>query len=129
MRITRQRTAISDLLQATEQFLSAQEIHDRLTNRGESVGLATVYRNLQLLADAGEVDVLRQDGTDTQLFRYCASTRHHHHLLCRNCGTTVELADDRIEKLIREVAGENGFTNISHDVEIYGLCANCSKEA
>lgn len=128
MRMTRQRSAISDLLRDTDEFLSAQKIHELLVDRGEKVGLATVYRNLQALTDQGALDVLRQEGTDVQLFRYCEDTGHHHHLLCRNCGHTVELSTPELEKLTQAVAKEHGFTNVSHDIEIYGLCAKCSAE-
>lgn len=126
MRMTRQRSAIADLLRETEEFLSAQKIHELLLKRGEKVGLATVYRNLQALAEIGALDVLRQESTDVQLFRYCDDTGHHHHLLCRNCGHTVELATPELENLTLSVAKKHGFTNVSHDIEIYGLCKKCT---
>src|SRR2546425_6677280 len=61
LRSTRQRAAVSALLAETDDFRTAQELHDLLRHRGESVGLTTVYRTLQALADAGEIDVLRTD--------------------------------------------------------------------
>ncbi|KTF04833.1 Fur family transcriptional regulator [Trueperella bernardiae] len=129
MRMTRQRNAIATLLEETEEFLPAQRIHELLLERGEKVGLATVYRNLQALAEQGSVDVLRQEGTDVQLFRHCKDDGHHHHLLCRSCGRTVELFIPQLEDLTKGVAKEHGFTDISHDIEIYGLCANCAEDA
>ena len=88
-RMTRQRIAVTELMKGLEDFRSAQQLHDALRERGESVGLATVYRTLQALADQGVVDVLRID--DENVYRMCARDEHHHHLVCRVCGTTVEL--------------------------------------
>ncbi|MGB3301314.1 MAG: Fur family transcriptional regulator [Gordonia sp. (in: high G+C Gram-positive bacteria)] len=123
-RSTKQRAAIADLLADTEDFLSAQQLHDRLRERGESIGLTTVYRNLQALAEADQVDAI-WDGSGETRYRHC-SRGHHHHLVCRNCGTTVEIMADKVESWADSVAAENGFTNISHTVEIFGLCGDCA---
>jgi Fur family ferric uptake transcriptional regulator len=88
VRSTRQRAAITSLLEALDDFRSAQEIHDELRRRGEAIGLTTVYRTLQSMAAAGAVDTLRAD-TGESVYRRC-STHHHHHLVCRTCGLTVE---------------------------------------
>ncbi len=91
-RNTRQRRAVGAILDDLDAFASAQEIHDILQQRGEKVGLSTVYRNLQALVDAAEVDALR--GADGEVrYRQC-SAGHHHHLVCRNCGRTVEVVED-----------------------------------
>ncbi|MET0195760.1 MAG: Fur family transcriptional regulator, partial [Rhodococcus fascians] len=82
IRATKQRSAISDLLDNIDEFRSAQDLHDELRKRGEGIGLTTVYRTLQALADAGNVDVLRID-TGESVFRRCSSG-HHHHLVCRD---------------------------------------------
>lgn len=126
MRTTRQRSAIKELLKETNEFLSAQRIHDLLHDRGDTVGLATVYRNLQSMADAGMVDVLRPENSDLQLFRYCKHDGHHHHLFCRACGKTVEITIAPLEELTIDVAKRHSFTEVSHDLEIYGLCETCS---
>ncbi|MBY8851156.1 TIGR03943 family protein, partial [Saccharothrix sp. MB29] len=88
--------------------------------RGEGIGLTTVYRTLQSLADAGEVDVLRTD-TGEAIYRRC-SAHHHHHLVCRGCGRTVEVEGPAVEKWADRVAAENGFVEVSHTVEIFGTC-------
>lgn len=126
-RSTRQRAALAALLAELTQFRSAQEIHDLLQRRGETVGLSTVYRNLQALADAGQLDVLHL-GSGEALFRQC-STRHHHHLVCRSCGRTVEVDDPAIEAWARRVAQENGFVEACHHLEIVGLCSDCAADA
>nr|WP_275586623.1 Fur family transcriptional regulator [Arcanobacterium phocisimile] len=125
-RMTKQREAIWELLRTENNFLSAQEVHDLLENSGESIGLATVYRNLQALATNGYVDVLRLENSETQLFRFCGEAVHHHHMVCRSCGKTIEISGANIEKWADGVAAEHGFTRVSHSFEIFGLCAECS---
>ena len=125
VRATRQRTALSDLLDDTEEFRSAQELHEDLRRRGEAVGLTTVYRTLQALADAGSVDVLRV-GSGEAVYRRCSTGQHHHHLVCRDCGSTVEVAGPTVETWARGVAAEHGFTEVSHTVEVFGRCAACA---
>ena len=72
-------------------FVSAQDLHARLRSAGHRIGLATVYRTLHVLADAGAVDVLRA-GDRHSIYRACGGREPHHHLLCRSCGRTVEVA-------------------------------------
>lgn len=123
-RSTRQRRAVAAILAELDAFASAQTIHDTLRHRGESVGLSTVYRNLQALADAAEVDVLRSDDGET-LYRRC-SAGHHHHLVCRSCGRTVEVEGPTVEKWADAMAAEYGFADVSHTLEIFGTCSTCS---
>jgi Fur family transcriptional regulator, ferric uptake regulator len=124
LRATRQRAAVSGLLDRLADFRSAQEIHEELRRVGEGIGLTTVYRTLQALADAGEVDVMRLPSGE-QLFRRC-SRGHHHHLVCRGCGRTVEVAGPTVESWAGKVAAEHGFTDISHTMEIFGTCPACA---
>ena len=89
VRATRQRAAISALLENLDYFRSAHDLHDELRRRGEGIGLTTVYRTLQSMATAGLVDTLRTD-TGESVYRRC-SDHNHHHLVCRVCGCTVEV--------------------------------------
>lgn len=123
VRATKQRSAISDLLDDIDEFRSAQDLHDELRRRGEGIGLTTVYRTLQTLADAGTVDVLRID-TGESVYRRCSSG-HHHHLVCRDCGYTVEVEGPTVEKWSQGVAEKNNFSDVSHTVEIFGTCSEC----
>lgn len=120
-RPTRQRRAISEILDGN--FRSAQEIHARLAERGEQVGLATVYRNLAALTESGEIDALRTE-TGESIYRRCSDS-HHHHLVCRSCGTTIEVEGPAVEKWTRAVAEDHGFREVSHTLEIFGTCPNC----
>ena len=124
MRATRQRAAVSGLLDRLADFRSAQEIHEKLRRSGEGIGLTTVYRTLQTLADAGEIDVLRTS-TGEAVYRRC-SAHHHHHLVCQDCGRTVEVEEPTVELWAEKVAGEHGFINIGHTVEISGTCPDCA---
>ncbi|MDH6110446.1 Fur family ferric uptake transcriptional regulator [Kitasatospora sp. MAP12-15] len=123
-RSTRQRAAVSAALDEIEDFRSAQELHDMLKHRGDSVGLTTVYRTLQSLADAGEVDVLRTSDGEA-VYRRCSSG-HHHHLVCRSCGSTVEVEGPAVERWANAIAAEHGFSDIAHTLEIFGTCGDCA---
>ena len=122
-RRTRQRTAVDAILAGRDDFRTAQEIHDDLRRLGERVGLTTVYRTLQGMTEAGELDVLRTADGETA-YRRC-STGHHHHLVCRSCGRTVEVSGPAVEKWADAVAEQHRFRDVSHDLEIFGTCANC----
>ena len=123
IRPTRQRQIVVDALKDLTQFRSAQDIHALLSDRGESVGLATVYRTLQLLADADIIDVVRSDAGEA-LYRRCGRG-HHHHLVCRSCGKTIEIEGPAVERWADRVADEHSFTDVSHTLEIFGTCGNC----
>ena len=118
-RRTGQRAAIMVALRAVDRAVSAQELHARL--RG--VGLATVYRNLQRLADDGEVDSLRRDSGELA-FLLCGSG-HHHHLTCRRCGRVEEVRDCGLDEWAREVARDHGFGEVEHRAELVGVCFRC----
>jgi Fur family ferric uptake transcriptional regulator len=124
MRPTKQRAAVSAVLDELAEFRSAQDLHALLRQRGENVGLTTVYRTLQALADAGEVDVLRADDGEA-VYRRCSSG-HHHHLVCRHCGRTVEVEGPAVERWADRVASEHGFVAVSHTIEVFGTCASCA---
>ncbi|MCV7254760.1 transcriptional repressor [Mycolicibacterium fluoranthenivorans] len=124
VRATRQRAAISALLENIDDFRSAQELHDELRQRGENIGLTTVYRTLQSMATSGVVDTLRTD-TGESVYRRC-SDHHHHHLVCRACGSTVEVEGGAAEVWAEQVAAQHGFTDVSHTIEIFGVCGSCA---
>ena len=128
VRTTRQRTAVADVLSKVDGFRSAQDLHDLLRQDGASVGLTTVYRHLQALADAGQVDVLRT-GDGEAVYRRCPTDAHHHHLVCRSCGRSVEVEGPEVEAWAARVADAHGFTDVSHTVEVFGTCGSCARKA
>ena len=123
LRPTRQRKAVAAALADIDGFRSAQEVHALLADDGTKVGLSTVYRTLQAMADHGELDVLRTNEGEA-LYRRCSS-EHHHHLVCRVCGATVEVEGPTVERWTRAVAAEHGYSDVSHTLEVFGTCANC----
>ncbi|MEV7089520.1 transcriptional repressor [Streptomyces sp. NPDC093085] len=127
-RSTRQRAAVAAALDEVDEFRSAQDLHDMLKHRGDSVGLTTVYRTLQSLADAGEVDVLRTTDGES-VYRRCSTGDHHHHLVCRVCGKAVEVEGPAVEQWAETVAAQHGFVSVAHTVEIFGTCAACAEAA
>src|SRR5699024_4719365 len=127
-RNTWQKQAIDEILATNADFLSAQQIHQHVAESGRSVSLATVYRVLQSQVEDGAVDILALEDGQT-LFRKCAISGHHHHLLCRNCRATEEIEAPKIEQWADHVGDEFGFTQIGHTLEIYGLCPQCSQNA
>jgi Fur family ferric uptake transcriptional regulator len=126
VRATRQRGAITALLDTVEEFRSAQELHDELRRRGANIGLTTVYRTLQALAAADLVDMVRTD-TGESVYRRCAAPHHHHHLVCRDCGSAVEVSGREVEAWAADVAAAHGFSEVSHTIELFGTCADCRR--
>lgn len=124
-RATRQGAAVQAVLAASSSFRSAQDIYAELRRRGESVGLTTVYRHLQTLSDAKAVDVLHTPEGEA-VYRLCGSEEHHHHLVCRGCGLTVEIEGREVERWSQRIASEQGFVNVDHTVEVFGTCAACA---
>ncbi len=123
-RNTWQREAIRELLSQADEFRSAAQLHAELTQQGRRIGLATVYRTLQLLVDSGEIDMVRSEDGEA-CYRKC-SARHHHHLTCLSCGVTVEVVAEAVEKWAAKVAAEHGFTAVTHNLELRGTCSACS---
>ncbi|GGO86053.1 transcriptional repressor [Nocardioides phosphati] len=126
-RSTRQFQAVRDELSQSPDFRTAQEIHASLRAAGASVGLATVYRALQTLVEAGTADLLRSAAGEAA-YRMCG-TSHHHHLVCRSCGKTVEVQGPAVETWADDMATRHGFNDVSHTLELFGVCSDCQARA
>ncbi|GAB94991.1 Fur family ferric uptake transcriptional regulator [Kineosphaera limosa] len=125
-RNTRQRRAVQEALAATPDFVSAQDLHARMRSGGDSIGLATVYRTLSTLAEDERVDILRTPEGEAR-YRQCSTDEHHHHLVCRECGLTVEVDGPAVEEWAEQTGRQHGFTGITHTVEVFGTCDDCAK--
>jgi Fur family ferric uptake transcriptional regulator len=123
--MTNRRDAVREILIHSEGFRSAQDIYAQMRTDGAKIGLTTVYRALQSLADSGKIDMLRTDDGES-VYRACATGSHHHHLVCRSCGRTVEVAGPAVERWAEAVGAEHGFTAITHTVEVFGTCPDCA---
>ena len=126
-RSTKQGGAVRDALARLDGFRSAQDVYAALRGDGDAIGLATVYRHLQALAESGEADVIRT-ATGESTYRLCGSTahHHHHHLVCRACGRAVEVEGRAVETWAAKVAAEAGFVDVDHTVEVFGVCPSCA---
>ena len=124
-RNTTQRAAILQVLAGTDEFVSAQELHTSLRSSGSTIGLATVYRALQDMAGGGDLDTVRNQ-TGEVLYRQCEEPKHHHHLVCRRCGRTQEIEAPSVERWARTVAAQYGYTDINHELELFGVCSECA---
>ena len=121
--MSRSNPRVLSTLERAGGFASAQEVYQIMQREGQSIGLTTVYRSLQGLVNEKIVDVLRRDDGEA-IYRLCGET-HHHHLVCKNCGETVEIEGGAIEKWALNVAKEHGFREVGHTAEIFGLCSKC----
>lgn len=126
LKATRQRDLIVDTFFSQSGHLSIDELLARVTARDPSIGAATVYRTMKILADAGVASARHFEGGQT---RYEAAVgRHHHdHLICTSCGRIFEFENERIEELQDRVAAEHGFSVTHHKLELYGLCKACQE--
>lgn len=113
-----------EALEAAGGFRSAQELFAELRAGGHGIGLTTIYRTLQAMAERGEVDVVRNDAGEAR-YRRCGE-RHHHHLVCRSCGRTVEVTGAAVERWADEVARRHGFREVQHTLEVVGICGECA---
>jgi len=123
-RNTWQKTAVLEQLSNTDEFVSAQELHQKISQSGKRLGLTTVYRALTEMVEQGMADSLSISDGEMR-YRIC-TPEHHHHLICRLCGKTVEFDMPGFEELALEVAKANGFTELSHEIELFGVCKDCS---
>ncbi len=122
-RSTKQKKALAQVIESSDSFLSAQEIFIILRGKGENIGLTTIYSQLRALVEQGELDSIRSEAGET-LYRKC-SAAHHHHLICKVCGTTIEIEPPGFEEWAEKVSKENGFHNITHVIEVVGICSKC----
>ncbi|MDO4913517.1 MAG: Fur family transcriptional regulator [Bifidobacteriaceae bacterium] len=121
-RHTRQLDSIIDALRDEQDFVSVADLHKKLEDAGVKIGLATVYRRVQALADEKKLDSIMIAGV--QRFRLCNTAHHHHHLVCVQCGRTIEV-EPPLEEWVSKVTKQYGFIVQSHSIEIYGLCKDC----
>ena len=124
-RATRQRAEILAALESSPVFRTPQELHALLAERGSAVGLTTVYRNLQALAEEGVVDQVHGP-RGTSMFRKCRQETHHHHLVCTRCRRSVEVDSTALEQWAAETAEQHDFTILDHVAELFGLCRRCA---
>lgn len=126
-RLTTPRQAIIKMVAPRQDHFSAQEVWDEVRSRHSGIGRATVFRTLDLLTELG---VLNRIHTGDGCHRYTVcETKHHHHLMCVECGTVIALEAGGIENQIRRMASEAGFDLLTHHLELVGRCSACRERA
>ena len=126
LRNTRKRQLILEAFLESQGHITAEELYQKVRTRDASIGLATVYRTLNLLCEARLAEA-RNFGDGQTRYEIAREFEHHDHLICTRCGSIVEFTNCNIERLQEKVAREHGFTIYTHKLEIYGLCAHCQK--
>jgi Fur family ferric uptake transcriptional regulator len=119
------RRTVVELLGRQDCCLTAQEIFDRLRGEGRSVGIASVYRVLDLLGEKGLVQRIDVGAGTARYEPVLASGEHHHHLVCDDCGKVEAFADPELERAIHRVEGRTGYSVAAHDVVLRGACGDC----
>jgi Fur family transcriptional regulator, ferric uptake regulator len=122
--VTRQRDLVAQVVFLSNDHPSVEGIRRELEQRGERVGLATVYRTLDLLVESGLVRA-HQFGEGFKRYEPVAADAGHEHLICERCGQVVEFAHERLERMLPVLADEHGFQHRRHRVDIYGVCRDC----
>ena len=126
-RVTAQQRAVLDLLHHSDRFRGAQELHlDLHQRRGVPIGLVTVYRILRTFADMKITETQRAEDGET-LYRLRTTPEHRHYLLCRRCGRAIGFNAGEIENLTSQLAEQNRYTDVAHQIDFYGTCPLCTE--
>lgn len=124
LKVTPQRMIILQVFLEKDGHVSSEELYDEVRRVDESIGQATVYRTLKLLSESGlakQVDF--KEGVTR--YEHNLGVAHHDHLICERCKKTIEIVDERIERLQEELAARAGFILTGHRMDLFGLCPDC----
>jgi len=124
---SRQREQVLDIFLKTEKHLTIDDLYQHVRKKYPKVGLATVYRAMRVMCDAGlarEVDF----GDGVRRFEHDYGHQHHYHLVCTKCGRAIEVVGPEIEKLLERLAKKYNFTPIRHSIKIFGTCSRCKRK-
>jgi Fur family ferric uptake transcriptional regulator len=124
-RVGAARRLVVSVLAGRDCCVSAPEIVDVVRGRGGEIGIASVYRVLDLLTEKGLVQKLDLGDGRGHFERVEIADDHHHHLVCNECGRVEPFADEKLEAALRRVERDTGFAVASHDVLLRGACDDC----
>ena len=130
-KMTPQRqTVLQIFLDHPGEHLSAEDVYGALRDKSSDIGLATVYRTLELLVQLGILQRMEfGDGCSRYEIADIEKNEHqHHHLICIKCGKVTEFFDDLLDELEADVAAKSGFKITDHQVKFYGYCKECQDE-
>jgi len=124
MLVSGQREQILDIFLKTEKHPNINDLYDLVRKEHPQIGLATVYRTMKVICDAGlarETDF----GDGVRHFEHKYRHQHHDHLVCLKCGKIIEVMSPAIERLQENLAKKHKFKALRHRMEIFGLCKTC----
>lgn len=129
-KLTPQRQIILQVfIDNRDKHLSAEDVHNIVRQQSNDIGLATVYRTLELLS---ELDILQKmdfgDGRSRYEMNETSTPHHHHHLICLYCGKVIEFEDDLLDDLENKISKKSSFTIVDHQVKFYGYCRECREK-
>jgi len=124
-RVTGARQALAELIGAQEGHFTAADLMFEARRRRVRLGRATVFRTLDLLAEIGALERLDLP-SGGHAYVSCEPEQHHHHVVCRKCGKSAEVADSGLQSIVGELGRQSGFRIESHRLELYGLCPECA---
>lgn len=125
-KLTPQRIAILDAIEMNKgKHLNTEEIYDLVRQRNPEMGLATVYRTLQLLEELEVVSSLNLEDGCVRYELYDNGHHNHHHLICSNCGSVIEVEGDLLDSLEMKIEKEYDFKILDHKLKFYGICSKC----
>ena len=124
-KMTEPRRAVATVIAAREGHFTAADVLDDANRRGLRLGRATVFRNLELFAELGALERLDMPSGE-HAYVACRPEQHHHHVVCRSCGRSVEVEDSGLQSVVSEIARRSGFSIDAHRLELFGLCPECT---
>lgn len=130
LKVTNQRLLVLEAIDACpDKHLTAEEIFELVKVDYPVIGLATVYRTIQLLYELHLIDRVNLDDgfVRYEIVNACGeqTKHHHHHLICKNCGKVISFQDDLLEELEAKILATTGFSVMDHEVKLYGYCIEC----
>ena len=125
---TAQRDLILDVFLRTEEHLSSEDLYRLVQKEDPAIGHTTVYRTLKLLTEAGLAREVRFGDGRTR-YEHNYKHQHHDHMICNECGLTIEFYSAELEAIQDAIAAKHRFEPTSHSLRINGVCADCRREA
>ena len=120
-RITRPRRAVADLISARAGHFTSSDLLADAKRRRLPLGRATLFRNLELFTELGALERLDLPSGE-HAYVACEPEQHHHHVVCRRCGRSAEVADEGLQSVVTEIARRSGYAIDTHRLELFGLC-------
>jgi Fur family ferric uptake transcriptional regulator len=122
-RLTRPRRSVAELLARQGGTFTAADLLEDADRHAVPIGRATVFRALELFTELGLLE--RIDLPSGEHAYVACEPAHHHHVVCRNCGQSVEVADSGLQSVVSEIARRSGYAIDNHRLELFGLCPAC----